>query len=305
MKKQPSLSGWRHFVYAREGDGWHYAVFRILWAQFHFSFALFTAYWTFYQAHLPPLPYPGPLAAFSLLPAGAVFAFGVLHALLGLCALLGWHTRAVQWLLCATMLPLFFHSLATYQNHYAFYLFITFYLALAPSERFLSLDSLAKRRALSAPAFAAWRRGPTCLLPQRLMLLQLAMLYFFAGINKFEPLWFARWSTTGELPALAVYPFTGRLWELLMAHGLAGAALAGVALLMVALSFGVFVANRYPIFALLALFLHLLFDLTLPILEFTGMCGSILFLSLFPVRHPVVRTIIDFLRGGVPAGKKA
>lgn len=287
----------RQYWFSEVSDGWHYGVFRILWSQFHFTFAIYMFYWNYKEMLLPPLPYPGVLAVFSQIPVQVVLGMSVLHLLLAICILLGWHTRFVQCVAFVSAVPLLFHSVSQYQNHYVFYLLVTLYATLMPTERFYSLDSYhRKKRTLSKTAYEAWKNAPVPLYAQRLIQLQLSFLYFFAALNKLDPIWFMRWSTTPELAVLATDPFVARFWMQLVSAGIAWIPLTVIIAVMLSLSVGIFYANRYPLIALAALMLHLSFQFVLPIMEFTPMCMSILFLSLFPIRNKVVGEVMAVAR---------
>lgn len=286
----------RQFWFAEASDGWHYSVFRMFWAQFHFTFALYMFYWTYQERGLDVLPYPGALSVFSLLSTELVLGLCIVQLLAGFWILVGWHTRFFQIVTAVLAAPILFHSVSAYQNHYVFYLLIVLYMTLMPSERFFSLDALRMRRKLSAEDFAAWRGMPVSLFPQRLIQLQLAFLYLFAALNKLDPIWFARWSTTPELAALARSPLLANIWMQLVEAGIAWVPLLALALLLLSFSFGIFVANRYPLVVFLGVCVHLSFQFTLHILEFTPMCMAILFLSLFPIQHRVTAELLKVVR---------
>jgi len=215
---------------------------------------------------------------------------------LAICILAGWHTRFMQCAAFVSAVPLLFHSVSLYQNHYVFYLLVTLYATLMPAERFYSVDASRMKQKLSAAAYRAWKSAPVPVYPQRLIMLQLSFLYFFAGLNKLDPVWFARWSATPELASLATDPVVAAFWMQLVHTGVAWIPIAAVALGMLSLSVGIMYANKYPLIALVAIGMHLSFQFMLPIMEFTSMCMSILFLSLFPLRNRVTEELVAVMR---------
>jgi uncharacterized membrane protein YphA (DoxX/SURF4 family) len=269
---------WRSFWNER-GDSWPLSIFRILWASLQLEFAVTIARWTLLERSLPPLPYPG-LSLLSELPVALTLLLAALHIVGSLLLLLGWHTRLVQLLLALTAFLLFFRSASTYQNHYALYLLCTLELTLASTERYYSLDARRMRSQLSPEAFRQWQEEPVALLPQRLLLLQASLLYFFAALSKLDPSWFARWTTTPEVLALTHSPPLRALWSVLLAHDLAWIPLVLTILLMLTLSIFLMTRHCPPLLLLMGAILHLSFDLHLPIMQFTPMMIAILFLAL-------------------------
>ena len=64
---------------------------------------------------------------------------------------------------------------------------MVFYLALAPSSKYFSLDAVKKRRSLTPEAFKRWQQG--YIWPRRLMQIQLAIVYLFAFLPKTGITW--------------------------------------------------------------------------------------------------------------------
>ncbi|MDA1292652.1 MAG: HTTM domain-containing protein [bacterium] len=278
-----------------QGDAWHLSIFRILWNIFHIGFALYILRWTLLEFHLPTLPYPSLLSIFALQSwQWTVFLTGI-HFVLALLLLCGWNTRLIQVLIALSATALFFRTLSLYHNHYAFYLCITWYMTLVSSERFYSLDAYRKKRLLTKSDFSVWQHQPVALLGQRLILLQLSLLYMFAGLNKMDPSWFVRWSQTPELISLTQNSFVAVLWQYLLDARIAWIPLVCLIGLLLVLSVGVFFASRYPLIAFVGIGMHLIFDLILPVISFTEMCSIIWLFALFPIkkRGPLGPLFID------------
>mgnify|MGYP001602480980 CR=1 FL=1 len=64
---------------------------------------------------------------------------------------------------------------------------MVFYLALAPSGKYFSLDAAKKGKVLSPEEMKKWQNGP--IWPRRLMQLQLAIVYLFAFLAKTGATW--------------------------------------------------------------------------------------------------------------------
>lgn len=64
---------------------------------------------------------------------------------------------------------------------------MVFYLALAPSSKYFSLDAIKKRRSLTPEDFKRWQKGP--IWTRRLMQIQLAVVYLFAFLPKTGITW--------------------------------------------------------------------------------------------------------------------
>lgn len=109
---------------------------------------------------------------------------GVAFFLLTTMALIGWHTRRAMVLLAGVMVlvhfdPGLFAGHAPFQHHHVYLLMAaTILCALGPCDRSFSLDRvLALRRGQARP-----EQGP--LLVNRLLLLQLAAVYFWGAVDK-------------------------------------------------------------------------------------------------------------------------
>jgi len=264
-----------------EGTAWPYSVFRILWTIQYFDFGSINLRLILREYDLPPLPYPW-MEFFSTLPPFLWVVLSVGYLLCVPCVAVGWHTRFFQGVLAFLSPLLFVRSASLYQNHYAFFLFIAFYLSLVSTERYYSFDARRMRRRLSLKEFRRWQEEPVSLLPLRLILLQAAFLYFFAGLTKLDSLWLARWSSSPEAIVLSEGHPLGFFWQWLIASNLAFPFLIALACFMLLLSFGIFLGSRYPLILLFAAVMHMGFDLSFSIMEFTWMFLSILFLALFP-----------------------
>lgn len=273
------VSTWVQY-WTAEGNGWHLSIFRMLWCVFHLEFALHILRWTLHEAYLPALPYHGLLGIFAQQPWEFTALLAGVHLCLTLVLLIGWQTRIVQVLIAISATILFFRTLSTYHNHHAFYLCVTWYMTLIASEKFFSVDARKQFSLLSKSDFTAWQRQSVTLLGQRLILLQLSLLYLFAALNKIDPVWFARWSSTPELLHLTESSLLGVAWQFLLSAHFAWLPLVFIILLLFFLSFGIFIAHRHPWIALLGIGMHLLFELTLPVIIFTEMCGVIWMLQM-------------------------
>ncbi|MBI3336016.1 HTTM domain-containing protein [Candidatus Peregrinibacteria bacterium] len=267
------------------------SIFRILWTPVQISFALYIIIWTWDEWSLPALPYHPLLTPFTFIPPSLIIVLSFLYLLFAILVGIGWHTRFSQNMLAILSIPLFFHSASTYHNHYAFALFITFFLTLSPTERFFSLDACNIRRALSPSAFRAWQNEEFLLTGQFLILLQTSFLYFFSALNKTNPDWFWRWSATPEFADLSHSAIFGPLISLLLQHHLLWIPMIGIIMTMFAFTIGLFLACRHPWIAFVGILFHLLLELSLPVILFTPMMMSIWILAMFPAEHSFTKSI--------------
>lgn len=275
---------WNAF-WAEEGETLHLSIFRLLWAALHAEFAVTQLRWAMLERMLPPLPYPF-FALFAKIPAPLFIFLTHIHLLGAVLLLCGWHTRMLQILLALSAAILFFHSASTYQNHYAFFLLVSLAMTLMPSERFYSLD--ARRTAQRNPAtFPHWQQRSCSLFAQKLILMMAGFLYAFAGLSKFDPSWFLRWSTTPELLVIAPGGPLTSIWSTLLAEHLAWIPLLLVALLFLTLPFLLIFAHSVPLLTLTIWGLtHLTLEIALPVMQFTPMMLAILLLVTFPSKKP-------------------
>jgi vitamin K-dependent gamma-carboxylase len=134
---------------------------RYLAARHHFTYLL---------APLPNLPAP--------------MLYGLYAAVVGagLAVAAGWHYRAAAAVLCLGCWWLFLLDYTAYINHHYLFCLVAGLLLVVPAHRFASLDVRAGRvaRAITVPA---WTRY--------LLLGQLGIVYFFAGLAKLNADWLA------------------------------------------------------------------------------------------------------------------
>ena len=163
---------------------------------------------------LAPLP---PLTALELY---ALYA-AVVGA--GLAVAVGWHYRAAALVLCLSCWWIFLLDSTTYINHHYLFCLVAGLLLVVPAHRAASLDVRAGRVAPAATA-PAWTRY--------LLLGQLGLVYFFAGLAKLNPDWLAarplavwlsykgHWWLVGPLLAQPWLPwllsYAGLLFDLLV-----------------------------------------------------------------------------------------
>jgi len=98
----------------------------------------------------------------------------------GLAVAAGWHYRAAAAVLCLGCWWLFLLDSTTYINHHYLFCLVAGLLLVVPAHRAASLDVRAGRVAPAATA-PAWARY--------LLLGQVSIVYFFAGLAKLNPDW--------------------------------------------------------------------------------------------------------------------
>lgn len=236
---------------------------------------------TLREMHLPAIGYPY-LSLFSYIPSEVIIALCILHMLLALGVAVGWKTRILQIAIAPLTFALFFHSMSQYHNHYAFSLFITIYLTCVPTERYYSLDALQKKRRSAKKAFDQWQQEPVSLYGQRLIMMQLGLMYFFGAINKMHPEWFMRWAVSKEPLILTQRSLFHPIVEVLYNADMLWLPVSLIIATMLSLSVGIFFASRYPVIAFVGMLLHVFYQLSLDIVIFSLMCMFILFLAVFP-----------------------
>ncbi|QNE40572.1 HTTM domain-containing protein [Hymenobacter sp. NBH84] len=149
---------------------------------FHFSYLFFT--W------LPALP-PVGMIGLHLLIIG-----------LGVAVAAGWRFQFTAPALCLAFTWLFLAEQTRYINHFYLYSLLAGLLALTPAHRAASADVRAGRTTASTttPAWTRW-----------LLQLQLGLVYFFAGLAKLNPDWWAGASLRIWLAPKAHYFLIGPL----------------------------------------------------------------------------------------------
>ena len=120
----------------------------------------------------------------------------------------GFATRIASWLLFFTWTALFLMERSGFVNHHYLYVWVTLWLALLPTRGALSLD-VWRRPELATPFVPAWTRA--------ILMFQMGVVYFFAGLAKLDPDWLSGLSPQAWLGG-------GRAFELvqpLMKHSAA------------------------------------------------------------------------------------
>lgn len=163
-------------------NGWIHDLY--IAPEFHFSW--------FGLDFIRPLPGIGMYLVFGTMIAAAI------------AITLGWRYRiaAVTFFVLFTYVELI--DKATYLNHYYFVSVMAFLLCFVPANGRFSLDALSGRiRCHTVPRFMIGA-----------FLLQIGMVYFFAGVAKLNPDWlFDAQPMRIWLPARADFPLIGRLFH--------------------------------------------------------------------------------------------
>lgn len=184
-------------------------------------------------------------------------------------------------------------------NHHQVYLLLsaTILLVFTPCGRSYSVDRYraarqAERMGLPAPA----ERGPVW--AQRLIVLQLAALYFWTAIDKSD--W--AWLSGDRLAQILTWTYSGRPFEVLLDHP---ALLAGLAMLVVAVEYGlavgVVVRRWAPVVMPVGLALHAAFYLLLPV----GTYSITMMVLYLAIPDPdAVHRVLDRLQGHAPVANR-
>ncbi|HEX8329566.1 MAG TPA: HTTM domain-containing protein [Hymenobacter sp.] len=122
------------------------------------------------------------LAPLPNLSAPVLYALYAVVIGSGLAVAAGWHYRVAAALLCVGCWWLFLLDSTTYINHHYLFCLVAGLLVAVPAHRAASLDVRAGRVAPATTA-PAWTRY--------LLLGQLGVVYFFAGVAKLNPDWLA------------------------------------------------------------------------------------------------------------------
>jgi len=150
--------------------------------QVHFSYLL--------TAWLPAWP-PAVMIGLHL---GAVVAGGAVAA--------GWRYRPAAALLTLCYTLLFLAEETRFINHFYLYCLVAAWLTVLPAHRAASADARAGR-VVPAATVPAWTR--------LVLLFQLSVVYFYAGLAKLNPDWLMARPLTMWLTAKAGYPVVGGL----------------------------------------------------------------------------------------------
>ena len=184
-------------------------------------------------------------------------------------------------------------------NHHHVYLLLsaTLLLAFAPCGSSYSIDRYraarrAERMGLPAPA----ERGPVW--AQRLIVLQLAALYFWAAVDKSD--W--AWLSGDRLAQIVTWTYSGRPLAVLLDRP---ALLAGLAILVVAVEYGLalgVVVRRWVAVVLpVGIALHAAFYLLLPV----GTYSITMIVLYLAIPDPdAVHRILDRLQGHAPVANR-
>ena len=122
------------------------------------------------------------LAPLPNLPGAALYGLYAAVVGAGLAVAAGWHYRAAAAVLCGGCWGLFLLDSTTYINHHYLFCLVAGLLLVVPAHRAASLDVRAGR-VIPASTAPAWTRY--------LLLGQLGVVYFFAGLAKLNPDWLA------------------------------------------------------------------------------------------------------------------
>lgn len=115
----------------------------------------------------------------TLSEAGMYFVF-MLFVLLSILFTLGFYFRIVAPLLFITFCYIELIDVSTYLNHYYFVSIVLFFFCFVPAARMFSMDALRARNSTSLEV-PAWTIN--------IFLLQIGIVYFFAGIAKLHSDW--------------------------------------------------------------------------------------------------------------------
>lgn len=261
------------------GCAWHCALLRVLWLLSHAYFCVRIAKIQATEWNLPAVVYPFPvLEYFSLIPQSVLVCGLLAHFVCIFFLLIGKHTRVVQVLIVLISVPIFLRSASYYSNHLSFYLIISFFMMFMPSERYFSSDALKRKFSSTKKEFLGWQEQRVPLLPIRLCMMTVGMLYLFSAYHKVLSGWTQRWIHTEE----ALYFVRGdamrSLWSRLIESGAAAVPVWAYVLLLAACGFGAFSDSRKKRFVASAFFLHAMMVLHEPdptVIQFAVMVLSV------------------------------
>jgi hypothetical protein len=178
-------------------DGASLAVFRICFAAcmivnqtlFGAKFMKAIAEPTFHFSYIPGMPVPSPDVMQILLVAMTILA-----GLIGL----GWLYRPACALFFLSYTYLFLCEKILYQNHAYLTCLLSFWFFLAPANRVFALDNYKGKLPGTVPRWSVL-----------IFKLQIAIVYFFAGITKLNPEWLRGQPQTAWLQESAGLPVLG------------------------------------------------------------------------------------------------
>lgn len=184
-------------------------------------------------------------------------------------------------------------------NHHQVYLLLsaTILMVFTPCEKSYAVDRYravrqAERRGLPAPA----ERGPVW--AQRLIVLQLAALYFWTAVDKSD----AAWLSGDRLAQILTWTYSGRPFAVLLDRPALLAALAIVVLAVeYGLAAGVLVRRWAPVVLPVGLALHAAFYLLLPV----GTYSITMLVLYLAIPDPdAVHRVLDRLQGHAPVANR-
>jgi predicted DCC family thiol-disulfide oxidoreductase YuxK len=197
------------------------------------------------------------------------------HALYLFCCaafMLGWRTSLVKWIVLIGQISYDYRNLTLVYGADSILCCLLFILCLAPTGRALSLDRVravraAKRADLAAtlpPYTGAWAGACT-----RLMQIQMAVLFFYSGIEKIR--WDEWWGGDAVWLAVTTYEFYSPvLSEVLARHyWLVNLATYATILIEITYSFLIWQRRTRPYLLAAAVFLHLMFMIILRLVYFS------------------------------------
>jgi predicted DCC family thiol-disulfide oxidoreductase YuxK len=197
------------------------------------------------------------------------------HALFLFCCaafMLGWRTSFVKWILPIGQISYDYRNLTLVYGADSIIACLLFILCLAPIGRAMSLDRVravraAKRESLAArppPSASPWAGACT-----RLMQIQMAVLFFYSGIEKVR--WDEWWGGDAIWLAITTYEFYNPILLDLLArqYWLVNVATYATILIEVSFPFLIWQQRTRPYLLAGAIFLHLMFGMLLGLVYFS------------------------------------
>lgn len=212
------------------------------------------------------MAYPFPFFEFfALAPQNLVMAMLAVHLTLLILLLTGTRTRIAQALMAPLVTIIFLRSASYYSNHLSYYVLLNWFLIAAPSERYLSWDSIRKREALGIAARDAWRKERVPLFFIRICMTLTGMLYLSTAAHKLLAGWAMRWAFTDEaLFFMGADHVLAPMWRAIVASGFGPIPVFGYVTLLTICGIGAFDEKRKKTFALLATIMHAIMFIMVP-----------------------------------------
>jgi vitamin K-dependent gamma-carboxylase len=136
------------------------------------------------------------------LPGDGMYAYFIVMGMMGLGIMLGYRYRLAAWGFALMWAGVYFMQKTNYNNHYYLMVLMSVMMAVVPAHRDYSLD--ARRdpalRATTCPQWCLW-----------LFILQIGMVYTYAGIAKLHADWLMARPVSIWFDAKAGYPVVGPL----------------------------------------------------------------------------------------------